>query len=379
MEYLRREHKKTVDKRRKNGPAFAVYLLKLPSDPEDLRNAHPGMYSRIFPDGEDPLARLDQVLVMQIDASFGCRGGIAASSKALTIAKAAAPAPAAPDMLQFMQTMMMQMFQNGGMQNGDLPNFRRSTPGFQSGAFQGGGFQGGGGARRSFRALEEPPTPFDPRQPLGPPSQPAHPPNGASIVAAGAAAAVANQAVWQAAEDQAQAELEAPDADAQSEEATESSTSPGDVMLNAMLERDAAAKKAAAETAAAKKRDAKDAKLAAALAASGDDNQPKKAKTVAEPGIKPSVTTPAVELPTKKNAIAAKQAKTAAEPGIKPSVTKPASMSHEGTRSQYLCRTGVQGEPSTKFRYLTSNGDPAEYPNKKAAFNAANAWMMARK
>ena len=53
-------------------------------------------------------------------------------------------------------------------------------------------------------------------------------------------------------------------------------------------------------------------------------------------------------------------------------------MSHERSRSQFLCRTGVKGEASEKFRYRMPNGDEAEYATEKAAKAAANKWLQNR-
>ena len=77
----------------------------------------------------------------------------------------------------------------------------------------------------------------------------------------------------------------------------------------------------------------------------------------------------------------AKKAKLAGKGASEHESAKPtkASMSHERSRSQFLCRTGVKGEASVKFRYRMPNGDAAEYATEKAANAAANKWLQNRK
>ena len=77
----------------------------------------------------------------------------------------------------------------------------------------------------------------------------------------------------------------------------------------------------------------------------------------------------------------AKKAKLAGKGASEHESAKPtkASMSHERSRSQFLCRTGVKGEASVKFRYRMANGDAAEYATEKAANAAANKWLQNRK
>ena len=93
----------------------------------------------------------------------------------------------------------------------------------------------------------------------------------------------------------------------------------------------------------------------------------------------------AIETPAKKAAVEtpAKKAKLDDATPPKPSLpihegaAKP-NMSHEKSRFQFLCRTGVKGQPSQKFRYQMPNGDAGEYANEAEAKKAAQAWVKAR-
>jgi len=156
-------------------------------------------------------------------------------------------------------------------------------------------------------------------------------------------------------------EAVAPTEEAESED---SAKSPGDILLDAILARDAASKLAASE----KKRAAKD-MLRVETAARPPAPETAKKPKLAGKGASEHAT------PT------AKKAKLAGKGASEHESAKPtkASMSHERSRSQFLCRTGVKGEASEKFRYRMSNGDAAEYATEKAAKAAANKWLQNRK
>jgi hypothetical protein len=158
-------------------------------------------------------------------------------------------------------------------------------------------------------------------------------------------------------------EAVAPTEEAESEE--DSAKSPGDILLDAILARDAASKLAASE----KKRAAKEMLRVAEAAARPPAPETAKKPKLASNGASEHAT------PT------AKKAKLAGKGASEHESAKPtkASMSHERSRSQFLCRTGVKGEASVKFRYRMPNGDAAEYATEKAANAAANKWLQNRK
>jgi hypothetical protein len=377
MDHLKKEHKKNV-KNRQWAPA--IYMLKLPSDPQELRNLHPQMFQGLFAPGEEPSgSRLDETLVMAMDASFQCRGGIASSS-AIAKAMPAAGMTAHADSLsvnllpQIIQGLA-SFLQNSGTLPGTIPGFRHTPP--------------HGGGRRSWRALEEEPPGM---------ASAAGPLQMAPPLSADATAGAQPQAHGAGAQPQAHAagaqpkaaplpiymprdgptdEAVAPTGEAESEG---SAKSPGDILLDAILARDAASKLAASE----KKRAAKD-MLRAETAEQANQETAKKPKlaeqarpTAPETAKKPKL---AGKGASEHATPTAKKAKLAGKGASEHESAKPtkASMSHERSRSQFLCRTGVKGEASEKFRYRMSNGDVGEYATEKAAKAAANRWLQNRK
>ena len=342
MDHLKKQHKKNV----KNRPAPAIYMLKLPSDPQELRNLHPQMFQGLFAEGEEPSgSRLDETLVMAVDASFQCRGGLASSS---AIAKAMPAIGMTAHADSFSVNFLPQMIQGlaSFLQNsGTLPGFQHTPP--------------NGGGRRSWRALEDHPgmaSAAGPLQMASPPSADAT--AGAQPQAHGAP--LAKAAPLPMLRDGPTDEAVAPIEEAESED---SAKSPGDKMLDAILARDAASKLAASE----KKRAAKD-MLRVETAARPPAPETAKKPKLAGKGASEHAT------PT------AKKAKLAGKGASEHESAKPtkASMSHERSRSQFLCRTGVKGEASEKFRYRMPNGDEAEYATEKAAKAAANKWLQNR-
>ena len=346
MGHLKKEHKKNV----KNRPAPAIYMLKLPSDPQDLRNLHPQMFQGLFAEGEEPSgSRLDETLVMAMDASFQCRGGIASSTAIAKAMPAAGMTAADSFSVNFLPQLMQGLasfMQNSGTMPGTIPGFQHTPP--------------HGGARRSWRALEDHPgmaSAAGPLQMASPPSADAT--AGAQPQAHGAP--LAKAAPLPMLRDGPTDEAVAPTEEAESED---SAKSPGDILLDAILARDKASKLAAS----AKKRAAKD-MLSVETAARPPAPETAKKPKLAGKGASEHAT------PT------AKKAKLAGKGASEHESAKPtkATMSHERSRSQFLCRTGVKGEASVKFRYRMPNGDAAEYATEKAAKAAANKWLQNRK
>ena len=354
LDYVKKSHKRLV-KNRAAQPE--VYLLELPSNPIDLREHHPTMFNSLFPDGQPVRNRLDESLVMQIDASFQCRGGTKSTTP---MPSAIAPSPPIGDMVAQFLPMMMQGLAN--MMHGGSTQVRFDT-------------RGSHGGRRSLKALEGEPgeeTPRARRLAIEPPAMPPRVDAPSSLSAASSAPDVTHAHGSESGDDA----LANPEKDV----AKASGKSPGDVMLDAILARDAAARLAASEKAAANR-------LAKKLAAAEVGAETPK---VAPHSLDADAIAPA---PSKKRkdivlkatpaeAPAKKAKMDNASPATKASlpthaVAKP-SMSHERSRHQFLCRTGVKGQPSEKFRYLMNNGDKGEYPNEAAAKKAAEAWVKAR-
>ena len=350
MGHLKKEHKKNV----KNRPAPAIYMLKLPSDPQELRNLHPQMFQGLFAEGEEPSgSRLDETLVMAMDASFQCRGGLGSSSAIAKAMPAAGMTAADSFSVNFLPQLMQGLasfMQNSGTLPGTIPGFQHTPP--------------HGGGRRSWRALEDHPgmaSAAGPLQMASPPSADAT--AGAQPQAHGAP--LAKAAPLPMLRDGPTDEAVAPTPEAESEE--DSAKSPGDILLDAILARDAASKLAASE----KKRAAKEMLRVATLETAARPPAPETAKKPKLAGKGASEHA----MPT------AKKAKLAGKGASEHESAKPtkASMSHERSRSQFLCRTGVKGEASVKFRYRMPNGDAAEYATEKAANAAANKWLQNRK
>ena len=347
MGHLKKEHKKNV----KNRPAPAIYMLKLPSDPQELRNLHPQMFQGLFAEGEEPSgSRLDETLVMAMDASFQCRGGLGSSTAIAKAMPAAGMTAADSFSVNFLPQLMQGLasfMQNSGTLPGTIPGFQHTPP--------------HGGARRSWRALEDHPgmaSAAGPLQMASPPSADAT--AGAQPQAHGAP--LAKAAPLPMLRDGPTDEAVAPTEEAESED---SAKSPGDILLDAILARDAASKLAASE----KKRAAKEMLRVETAAKEMLRVETAKKPKLAGKGASEHAT------PT------AKKAKLAGKGASEHESAKPtkASMSHERSRSQFLCRTGVKGEASVKFRYRMPNGDAAEYATEKAANAAANKWLQNRK
>jgi hypothetical protein len=293
---------------------------------------------------------LDETLVMAVDASFQCRGGLASSS-AIAKAMPAAGMTAHADSFSFLPQVIQGLasfLQNSGTLPGTIPGFQHTPP--------------HGGGRRSWRALEDHPgmaSAAGPLQMASPPSADAT--AGAQPQAHGAP--LAKAAPLPMLRDGPTDEAVAPTEEAESEE--DSAKSPGDILLDAILARDAASKLAASE----KKRAAKEMLRVAEAAARPPAPETAKKPKLASNGASEHAT------PT------AKKAKLAGKGASEHESAKPtkASMSHERSRSQFLCRPGVKGEASVKFRYRMPNGDAAEYATEKAANAAANKWLQNRK
>ena len=393
LDYVKKAHKR-VAKNRTAEPE--IYLLELPSNPKDLRQCHPAMYNRLFPDCEPVRNRLDESTVMQIDASFQCRGGLKSTTP---MSLNVAPSPSSPlgDQLAQLLPQLMQGFAamiNGGSHGGS-PQLVFDGPG--SRAYT-------NGSRRSLKALENSPGHEErPRYRGGNVEPP--PPAGPVIMEAPSSSSAGRSAPAAPVEAAEDVEPAAPVDVAEDDDSSDDpdAKSPGDVMLNAIIARDAAVRKEAAEKAAAlrlakKLAAAKEKADAQAAAHSLETDEVasatlKKRKSIA---MKAAPAAIPVEAPAKKAMKAtpvlipvdheapAKKAKLDGAPPTKPTLptheggaAKP-SASHEASRWQWLCRTGVKGEPTQKFRYKMKNGDAGVYPNEAAAKKAAQAWVKAR-
>jgi hypothetical protein len=118
MEHIKKEHKRIVA----NKPAPPIYLLKLPSDPVSLRDVNPAMFQKLFAHGEEPgSSRLDETLVMALDGSFGCRGGLSKAPTCTDIVPAMPAGHAPSDLGASLASFLPQLMQGFAnmMQNSD--------------------------------------------------------------------------------------------------------------------------------------------------------------------------------------------------------------------------------------------------------------------
>lgn len=376
MDHLKKEHKRIVATK----PAPPTYLLKLPTDP---RTVYAALFEKLFGHGEEPLqSRLDQTLVIALDNSFGCRGG----NKACTALAPAAPASA--DLGATLAACLPQLLQLFAGAPPDRSGTRPSLP-----------QQRQPGAKRSFRALEESPG-HHVESPERVPRRASFPATGAarpaftlddlreehSSESMEASEPVAEEQEMPAAKTaekrhlgvrQEGFEISAEMTAEKTPDEEKPSKSPGEIMLDAILARDEATKKVAAAKAAEKRQLAAEAKLAAKKAEAMLPTEAKlgvEAKITAKAGVKANIQQGASKKAKVGNAASDKlSAKTT--PTLPNKVTKPC-MSHERTRSQYLCR--MPGQLSVKFRYKFPDGSKGEYPSEAAAKRAADLWVQAR-
>ena len=384
-DYIKSAHKQAV--RHKATPA--VYLLKLPSTPAQLQQSSPAMYERLFPadiQGSQPVQnKLDETLVMAIDNSFQCRGG-----QRKNTSNAIAPARAQPQQASSIDTDAAGMLQNL------LPMLMQ---GMQAFAQQGAGpynINVRPGARRAFRALEDDtfasampdmrfPAEHQQQQAGGAQAQqlqladqapaPIHqlPPRGGAAVSAFSSLGQEVRATAPAALPPSPAAPQVSDAAEENADELDAASghvkSPGDIMLDAILAKDAQMK----VEAAAKRKAEKDAAKAAAVAAKAAASD-----ALIESGDSPKRP---LGLPISQQG-AKKQKREAAESSSTPERVAP-SLSHERTRKQFLGRTGIKGpNGSVKFKYGCVGNEAAikqEYPSEAAAAAAANAWFKAQR
>ena len=333
--------KVTHKKRIKHLRPRATYLLALPSDPSVLASEQPTIYNNWFTPGQEPSEnRLDQAFVMSFDASYNCRNG-SGTSLVAPQAPASDPMGQLASIVPVLVQGLSQLI--GGSALGGSPLANLTFPNRQP-------------QSRSLRALENVPEdemplslqaltrPGSTSSPLAleagslststPPPRPA---NSSELALAASDGVSAVDGV-------ASPSVELPVA-----------SDKGNELLDAILRREAKAK----EVAAAKKAADKAAKAAEKNVAKAAAPAPAEG----EPAAKKPKTKPASE---------------EAAPSHHHHGGKPA-MSHEKSRFQFLCRTGVKGEGSQKFRYRRTDGSAAEYANQESAKAAAMKWISERK
>lgn len=381
MDYIKTSFKRCV---RNNKRPPAVYLTKLPQDPGQLHRDHTAMYEKLFKAGSEPVrCKLDETLVMQIDNSYQCRGGMRKSScTSQTCVPDASAGVQARDQLSNLLPVLMQGFAQMLRDPRDSfgPTINLRT-----------------GGRRSFRALEEddlsafragmPPMSRYPalrsdaedadRNPLRrePPARAAsvleEEEEGEKGEEAESPASGRERPVGSS----QRQPVDTPSEGQAGEDGSyiEQRQSRGNIVLDAILARDLETKKVAAAKAALKKQAQKDAKLAEAIAAEETQRAPpvKKAAKGA-----PAVAPPAsFEQPGK---VTCKRPSLPVDGGDAKRARKP-SLSHEKSRSQFLGRSGFTGPNpgNKKFKY-EGDGDDV-YESEAAARKAAEAWLARQK
>lgn len=362
MDHLKKEHKRIVLKK----CPVPIYLLKLPADPNSLRAENAALFQKLFHNAEPMQSRLDETLVISIDNSFGCRGG---SRSCVALAPpATAAAPASTDLATMLAGLLPQLLQALPGASPQGPSFSFTPRHRQS------------GAKRSLRALDECPE-YD--------ESPERVPRRARVDISpsmhNAAAGIATREAKPANKDGISLGQEHDDEDGQasatettilgedSEKAAEEqpSKSPGDILLDAIVARDDLSKRNASAKAAAKRKLAAEEKLAAkkveAMLAA-------EAKIDAEAKLTTNADVKASKVKASKKAFDTLSAKTSP---VLPQKRDKSGISHERSRSQFLCR--MQGQPSMKFRYLLPDGSPGEHHSEAAAKKAADKWMKDHK
>ena len=372
MDHIKKEHKKIVAAR----PTPAIYMQQLPNDPRSLATENPALFQKLYCDGEEPKkTRLDEAVVVDIDNSFGCRGGGGHKSNPTSTALLpATPAASAPsDMIQLVQCIVQALQQNTRGPLSDMPR------GFQR------------GAHRSLRALQEEPGRWHEgdfphpgrRKKRWTQEQPtdvhdddfSHPGRPQK-----------RRTEEQPTERRTAAPPEPPpDADSDEENrengsptsANEASESPGKAVLASIRAREQAAKQFTASKAAEARPER------AATKGAEKTNKRERAEEGAEQKIPASAREPApggtvrkrISSKSKPNSVAGTQQPIAPELPLHPKGTsrknsKP-SMSHERSRFQFLCR--VPGKSSEKFTYKLLSGEKAKFPSEAAAKRAAES------
>ena len=393
--YVKTEFDKLTRRKLLNGQP-AVYLQKLPPSPATLQRDEPAMFQRLFSHGLPVKSRLDQTVILEVDATFQCRGG---TSKCTTMALAPSPSAEAGmgQMASFIPMLMQGIAQmiNNNNNNANLGS---------GGLTFGGNNRPPAGAKRSFKELGQDPADYGDLTGNAPPRRVPMLGDGSALPRGRAGF---NRMPTIGPDDGEPVEIstggssgalaEPPEGQHPTDDGSEvgiEEQDVGDVMLEAILKRDQANKLIAAD----KKRKEKLEKAAAAgAAAAGDD-----AAAAAAAHIGPMIadaTSGGLQLQacsakrpaanTGKEKPDAKRKSTGATPEAKPVDTgaaKPgvklegpkgkASLSHERSRFQYLGRTGVVGDRSVKFTYPPQK-HAAQYASEDLAKKAAHAWLKA--
>ena len=420
---------KNVKKRTEqmNGMPSCEYCILLPHDPEELLPNHPKLYVQAKIDGCFVAARIDQAVVAKLDNSYQCRNTLAAGRlQSQSQALCAMPSPANP--MQTMMAMMMQMQQvasvHRGRQRDDIdgvnidlqfPPSRKRCSGMLTGALEAAAsdhqpksdleqltllginsrqqqlrravtvdFDSGSQCSQPGQLPGQPEQQAQQsKQPEQQARQPEQPGGMPALQILDGQSAQQNASAAKPSIDRAP---ELAIAERTDDAATE--------LLNAMVARDAEraaenkriAKEKRAE-AAAEKREAKDqakaeAKAAEAQAAAAMGQQYAAVAVVVkspDKGRKPLKVVPTkpskvVKPPTSK--VVKPSTSKVVKPPAKKVVAK-AGVSHETTRSSYLCRTGGVGPTGSKaFSYrgevdeATAKKDATEWLQKYLAAHA---------
>ena len=423
MDYIKINFKRCA-KMNKRPPA--VYLTKLPQDPSHLQQVFPEMYEKLFKAGGEPVrCKLEETLVMQIDNSFTCRGGLRGSSKTQQLCVPDASAGMQAQLSNLMPVLMQgfaQMVQGG-------INFR--DPRDSSGPSM--NLRGGG--RRSFRALEEddlsafragmpprsryPPLRLEdeeeetesPASRRERPARSRYPPlrledQEETLEDQEETESPASRRERQAAAGSSQREPVDTPSEGQAEEDEEDGVphktssyidqrqSRGNIVLDAILARDVESKKIAAAKAVIKRQEQKAAKLAEAMAA--------KAIAAKQQQLAPPAKQEPSQLPgaaAAKPGAPATKSKRGGVPVAPPASSEPArvkrpslpiesgdakrarkpSLSHEKSRSQFLGRSGFTGANPGNRKFKYEGDDDDVYESEAAAKKAAQAWLVRQK
>ena len=399
---------KNVKKRTEqmNGFPPCEYCIKLPYDPEELLPNHPKLYNRAKIDGCFVEAKIDQNVLAKLDNSYQCRNTLAAG-RCQSGNQTLCAMPSSANPMQAMMAMMMQMQQVASVQRGrqrddidgvnidlQFPPSRKRCSSMLSGALEAAasdhqstsdldhltllgvnsrkqllrravtvdfdsGKEAAGSAPRSAgsaTACNQPgQLPGEPEQQARQPEQPGGMP--ALRILDGPSA-------------QQNAPAAKPSIDRVPELLIDEKTdATAAELLTALVARDAERtaenKRLAGEkrsAAAAEKREAKDKEKTAALAAAAMGQQvPAVAVVVKSSG---KVGRPRKVVQAKPSKVVKPPASQVGKPPAKKVVTK-AGISHETTRSSFLCRTGGVGPTGSKaFSY---KGEVDEATAKKNA------------
>ena len=385
---------KNVKKRTEqmNGFPPCEYCIKLPYDPKELLPNHPKLYNRAKIDGCFVEAKIDQNVLAKLDNSYQCRNTLAAGRCHLgNQTLCAMPSSANP--MQAMIAMMMQMQQVASVQRGrqrddidgvnidlQFPPSRKRCSSMLSGALQAAAsdhqstsdldhltLHGVNSRKQHLRRAVT--VDFDSGNPCNQPGElPGEPEQQARQPEQPAGMPALRILDGQSAQQNAPAAK--PSIDRVPELLIDEKTDDtADPLLAAMVARDAERtaenKRLAGEkrsAAAAEKREAKDKEKAAAQAAAAMGQQvPAVAVVVKSSG---KVGRPRKVVQAKPSKVVKPPASKVVKPPTKKVVAK-AGVSHETTRSSYLCRTGGVGPTGSKaFSY---KGEVDEATAKKNA------------